>query len=48
MASAGVADHVRAAWLGHSRDINVRVYTHASQADMATAGAAMAVIFGAA
>jgi hypothetical protein len=48
MAAAGVPAHIRAAWCGHSPEINASVYTHANQSDLVTAGAALAAIFGAA
>jgi integrase len=48
MAAAGVADHVRAAWCGHTVAVNVSTYTHANKGDLVTAGAALATIFGAA
>jgi len=48
MAAAGIPDHVRARWCGHTTAVNVSTYTHANQADLVTAGAALAAIFGAA
>jgi hypothetical protein len=44
-AGAGIAEHVRAAWCGHTKAVNADVYTHAQQQDLVTAGTA---IFGAA
>jgi integrase len=41
MAAAGVPDHIRAAWCGHTKAVNVGTYTHARAEDMAVAGAAL-------
>jgi integrase len=41
MAAAGVPDHIRAAWYGHTTAVNVAVYTHARPEDLAVAGAAL-------
>lgn len=48
MAAAGVPDHVRAAWCGHSVAVNTGTYTHARPEDMTLAGDALAAIFKAA
>jgi integrase len=48
MAAAGVPEHIRAAWCGHTIGVNVTTYTHARQEDMTVAGAALAAVFGAA
>jgi integrase len=37
MAAAGVPDHIRAAWCGHTVAVNVATYTHARPEDMAVA-----------
>jgi integrase len=47
-AAAGVPDHIRAAWCGHTVAVNVSTYTHANQGDLVTAGAALEAIFAAA
>ena len=39
MAAAGVPDHIRAAWCGHTVAVNVAVYTHARPEDLAVAAA---------
>ncbi len=44
MAAAGVPDHIRAAWCGHTVAVNVATYTHARPEDMAVAGAALSRI----
>jgi integrase len=41
MAAAGVPDHIRAAWCGHTVAVNKSTYTHARPEDMA---AALAVV----
>ena len=48
MAAAGVPPHIRAAWCGHSEQVNERTYTHARPEDMAIAGAALSRICAAA
>jgi integrase len=48
MAAAGVPDHVRASWCGHTIAVNVGTYTHARPEDLAVAGAALSKIIGAA
>jgi integrase len=48
LAAAGVPDHIRAAWCGHSTPVNVATYTHARPEDMAIAGAALSSICNAA
>jgi integrase len=47
MAAAGVPPHIRAAWCGHTEQVNERTYTHARPEDMAVAGAALSRITGA-
>jgi len=37
MAAAGVPEHIRAAWCGHTVAVNKRTYTHARPEDMAIA-----------
>lgn len=44
LAAAGVPDHIRAAWCGHTVAVNVSTYTHARPEDLAVAGAALALI----
>jgi integrase len=44
LAAAGVPDHIRAAWCGHTVTVNVAVYTHARPEDLAVAGRALAGI----
>ena len=44
MAAAGVPDHIRAAWCGHTVAVNVGTYTHARAEDMAVAGEALAAL----
>ena len=46
MAAAGVPDHIRAAWCGHTVAVNVATYTHARPEDMAVAGEALSGILG--
>ena len=41
LAAAGVPDHIRAAWCGHTVAVNVATYTHARPEDLAAAGAAL-------
>ena len=44
LAAAGVPDHIRAAWCGHTVAVNVATYTHARPEDLAVAGAALSRI----
>ena len=44
LAAAGVPDHIRAAWCGHTVAVQVSTYTHARPEDMAVAGRALASI----
>ena len=44
LAAAGVPDHVRAAWMGHTVAVNVSTYTHARPEDLAVAARALAGI----
>ena len=44
MAAAGVPDHIRAAWCGHTVAVNVTTYTHARPEDMAVAARALSGI----
>jgi integrase len=44
LATAGVPDHIRAAWCGHTVAVNVATYTHARPEDLAAAGAALSRI----
>ena len=37
MAAAGVPEHIRAAWCGHTVAVNKQTYTHARPEDMAVA-----------
>jgi integrase len=46
LAAAGVPDHIRAAWCGHTVAVNVSTYTHARPEDMAVAARAVAGILG--
>ena len=46
MAAAGVPDHIRAAWCGHTVAVNVTTYTHARPEDMAVAAKALSGILG--
>jgi integrase len=48
MAAAGVPPHIRAAWCGHTVQVNESTYTHARPEDLAVAGAALSRIIGAA
>jgi integrase len=48
MAAAGVPDHIRAAWCGHSTAINTSVYTHSRPEDLPVAAAALGAIMNAA
>lgn len=46
MAAAGVPDHIRAAWCGHTVAVNVATYTHARPEDLAVARDALTAIYG--
>jgi integrase len=48
MAAAGVPDHIRAAYCGHTVAVNVGTYTHARAEDMPVAAAALGQIMNAA
>ncbi len=45
MAAAGVPDHIRAAWCGHTVAVNIGTYTHARPEDLAAARDALAAIY---
>jgi integrase len=45
MAAAGVPDHIRAAWCGHTAAVNVSSYTHARPEDLAAARDALSAIY---
>jgi len=45
MAAAGVPDHIRAAWCGHTVAVNVGAYTHARPEDLAAARDVLAAIY---
>lgn len=45
MAAAGVPDHIRAAWCGHTVAVNVATYTHARPEDLALARDALSRIY---
>ena len=45
MAAAGVPDHIRAAWCGHTVAVNVAAYTHARPEDLAAARDTLASIY---
>jgi hypothetical protein len=45
MAAAGVPRHIRAAWCGHSEEVNEETYTHARDEDLAAAGDTIGDIF---
>jgi integrase len=47
MAAAGVPDHIRAAWCGHTVAVNVATYTHARPEDLAMARDALSKIYSA-
>jgi integrase len=47
MAAVGVPPHIRAAWCGHTVQVNESTYTHARPEDLAVAGAALSKIIGA-
>jgi integrase len=47
MAAAGVPDHIRAAWCGHTVAVNVATYTHARPEDFAQARDALDRIYNA-
>lgn len=44
MAAAGVPEHIRAAWCGHTVTVNKQTYTRARPEDMAAALAALSKI----
>jgi integrase len=44
LAAAGVPDHIRAAWCGHTVAVNVATYTHARPEDLPVAAKALAGI----
>lgn len=44
MAAAGVPDHIRAAWCGHTAAVNVAAYTAARPEELAAAGTAVSKI----
>ncbi|HTQ92499.1 MAG TPA: site-specific integrase [Streptosporangiaceae bacterium] len=44
MATAGVPDHIRAAWCGHTVAVQVGTYTHARAEDLAIAAAALSAL----
>jgi integrase len=44
MATAGVPDHIRAAWCGHTVAVNVATYTHARPEDLAAAALVLSKI----
>jgi integrase len=46
LAAAGVPDHIRAAWCGHTVAVNVATYTHARPEDLAVAAKALATLLG--
>jgi integrase len=48
MAAAGVPDHIRAGWCGHTVAVNVGTYTHAHADDLPVAAAALGKIMNAA
>lgn len=45
MATAGVPDHIRAAWCGHTVAVNVAAYTHVRPEDLAAARDALSAIY---
>ena len=47
LAAAGVPDHIRAAWCGHTVAVNVATYTHARPEDLVQARDALSRIYGA-
>jgi hypothetical protein len=47
MAAAGIPDHIRAAWCGHTVAVNVATYTHARPEDLAIARDALSKIYSA-
>ena len=47
MAAAGIPDHIRAAWCGHTVAVNVSTYTHARPEDLVVASKALAGILAA-
>jgi integrase len=44
LAAAGVPDHIRAAWCGHTVAVNVATYTHARPEDLGRAAEALGKI----
>ena len=44
MAAAGVPDHIRAAWCGHTVAVNVSTYTHARDEDLRQAADALSAL----
>ncbi|MGH3282883.1 MAG: hypothetical protein ACRDNW_27660 [Trebonia sp.] len=44
MAAAGVSDHIRAAWCGHTVAVDVGTYTHARPEDMRVAAGVLGKI----
>ena len=44
MAAAGVPDHIRAAWCGHTVAVNVTAYAAARPEELAFAGTALGKI----
>jgi integrase len=47
MAAAGIPDHIRAAWCGHTVAVNVATYTHARPEDLVMARDALSKIYSA-
>jgi integrase len=47
MAAAGIPDHIRASWCGHTVAVNVATYTHARPEDLAMARDALSAIYSA-
>ena len=45
MAAAGIPDHIRAAWCGHTVAVNVATYTHARPEDLVQARDALSRIY---
>jgi integrase len=45
MAAAGVPDHIRAAWCGHTVPVNVGTYTKALPEEMGPASGAVGAMF---
>lgn len=46
MAAAGVPDHIRAGFLGHTVQVSVSTYTHCRPEDLQVARAALGTILG--